>query len=96
MTPKQFIDSDQLNTVLVDIRRSEERKNNRFVEGSLHLPMEEIIMSDDIDLPKDTHLVILCERGGRAEIVVGNLKAKGFSNVEKLDGGYEELKKLLS
>ncbi len=80
----------ELDMVLLDVRESHERKGGRFVEGSLHIPMQEIIMSHDIEIPKDTHIVVMCERGGRAEIVVGYLQAKGFSKAEKLEGGYTE------
>ena len=94
MTPKQYLEKAEIeNLLLVDIRRSEERKNGQFLEGSLHLPMEEILLADTIELPLDTKLVILCQRGGRADLVISNLRAKGFSQVEKLEGGWVELAK---
>lgn len=95
MTIQEYKQKSQseLDLVLLDVRQSEERKGGQFIEGSLHIPMQEIITSEDIELPKDTHLVIMCQQGGRAEIVVSYLKTKGFQNIEKLEGGYAEYKK---
>ena len=77
--------------VLLDIRDSEERRRGRYVAGSLHLPMAEVLAGEEFGAREDTPLVVLCERGGRAEIVARYLQARGYRDVHKLEGGYREL-----
>ena len=79
--------------VLLDIRNSEERRKGRYVAGSLHVPMDEILAGEEFGAPVDTPIVVLCERGGRAEIVTRYLQARGYRRVHKLEGGYRELGK---
>ena len=92
MTVQEYLsDPERDSFVLLDVRRSEERLYGRYVTGSLHIPMEEILGSVDPGFKPDTPIVVLCERGGRAEIVVNFLRAKAYTRVFKLEGGYVKL-----
>jgi rhodanese-related sulfurtransferase len=96
MTPQQYIEeSNNLNTVLLDIRRSDERLGNRYIEGSMHVPIEVLLGGEDLKLPTNTKIIVLCERGGRAEIVNNYLKTLGYTDVHTLEGGYAELHQVL-
>ena len=81
--------------MLLDIRKDNERLGGRFIEGSLNVPMEQILDGLDLKLPIETTIIILCERGGRAAIVKNYLDTLGYADANILEGGYQELHKAL-
>ena len=92
MTVTEFVHHPERDTlVLLDVRDSEERRKGRFVEGSLHVPLPEILAGENFGVDYQTPIVVLCERGGRAQVVAQYLQARGYTQVAKLEGGYRDL-----
>lgn len=82
------------NTVLIDIRESEELIQNGTIEGSVHAPRGMIEFYADSSLPyhkpefeKDKRIILQCASGGRSALSVQTLKRMGYYNVAHLDGG---------
>ena len=91
MTVLEYIHHPERDSlVLLDIRGSEERLKGRYVAGSLHSPMEEVLGGTELLLDPAVPIIVLCERGGRAEIVTRYLRAQGYE-AEKLEGGFVKL-----
>lgn len=88
------VDPDQLAASLasedaplvVDIRATGERENGA-IEGSLHIPLQQLEERLD-ELPRDRRLVLQCQSGYRSSIAASLLLAAGFSELCDLRGGY--------
>jgi len=73
------------NLVLLDIREEVETRICQ-IEGSVHIPMQEIPSRlSEIDMHSD--LIVYCKTGERSHAVANFLKKSGFSRVANLDGG---------
>ncbi len=71
--------------VLVDVREPWEISFAN-ISGTLNIPMNQI--PDRLEeLPKDSHLVIMCHHGGRSQSVAQYLAHNGFDNISNLIGG---------
>ncbi len=86
-------------TVLVDIRESEELKQNGKITGSLHAPRGMIEFYADPEQPyhktefsKENRIILQCASGGRSALAVKSLKEMGYTNVTHLDGGLKAWK----
>ena len=100
LSPEQV--SDELldkNTVLIDIRESEELKQNGKISGSVHAPRGMLEFYADETLPyhkpefdKNKRLILHCASGGRSALATATLKEMGFTNVAHLDGGIKAWK----
>ena len=80
--------------VLVDIRESEERVQNGFIPGALHLPRGMLEFYADptspyhrSELQPDKRVILHCAGGGRSALAVHSLRELGYSNTAHLDGG---------
>lgn len=80
--------------VLVDIRESEERVQNGFIQEALHLPRGMLEFYADptspyhrSELQPDKRVILHCAGGGRSALAVHSLLELGYSNVAHLDGG---------
>ena len=87
------------NTVLIDIRESEELKQNGKISGSIHAPRGMLEFYADESLPyhkpefdKSKRLILHCASGGRSALATATLKEMGFKNVAHLDGGIKAWK----
>lgn len=69
--------------VVLDVRSSTEREE-RHVDGSLHIPFAELAerMSD---IPTDQDVAIYCASGYRAQMAVSYLRAHGFTRVTSIN-----------
>lgn len=94
MTGYNTIDLETLNTLLVedppfllDVRTVEEVEANGHIEGSVLIPLAELM--DNLDkLPSfDTPIVAYCGSGWRCTIAMPVLGALGWENVLSLKGG---------
>ena len=100
LSPEQV--SDELldkNTVLIDIRESEELQQNGKISGSVHAPRGMLEFYADETLPyhkpefdNDKRLILHCASGGRSALATATLKEMGFTNVAHLDGGIKAWK----
>jgi rhodanese-related sulfurtransferase len=82
------------NAILIDIRESEELRQNGKIEGALHAPRGMLEFYADSSLPyhkpefdKNKRLILQCASGGRSALAAKTLKEMGYQNVAHLDGG---------
>jgi rhodanese-related sulfurtransferase len=72
---------------LVDVRTPEEVAKDGYIEGSLHLPLSEIMGKLDQLPAKDQPIVVYCASGHRGGIMVFALRNLGYTDVRNLGGG---------
>lgn len=87
------------NVTLIDIRESEELKQNGRIAGSVHAPRGMLEFYADFSLPqhkpefnKDKRIILYCASGGRSALAVVTLKKMGYENTAHLDGGIKAWK----
>jgi len=87
------------NVTLIDIRESEELKQNGRIAGAVHAPRGMLEFYADASLPyhkpefdKSKRIILHCASGGRSALAVTTLKQMGFENVAHLDGGIKAWK----
>lgn len=100
LTPQQV--QDELakgNVILIDIRESEELKQNGRIEGAVHAPRGMLEFYADPAMPyykpefdKSKRIILHCASGGRSALGVTTLKEMGYTNVAHLDGGLKAWK----
>ncbi len=86
---------DEGNATLIDIRESEELKENGKIPGSAHAPRGMLEWYADETQPnyhkaefdKNKRLILHCAGGGRSALAVKTLKEMGYEDVAHLDGG---------
>jgi len=73
---------------LLDVRTAEELKTDGYIEGSVHIPVNELFTRLN-ELPQDkaTPIVVLCKSGHRGALALIALRMIGYSNVSNLAGG---------
>ena len=74
----------QLN--LLDIRTP--REWDDFNLGGFHVPLDTLLERID-EISKEKNWVIICYNGTQSLIALRLLKAKGFTNIDHLEGGLE-------
>lgn len=72
------------NYYLVDVRTTYEYADH-YLPGSVNIPIDDIELRID-ELPKDKHIITICEHGIRSGICEKFLKEQGFQ-VDSLQGG---------
>jgi len=79
--------------VLVDVRDRKEFSEGR-ITGSLHIPLNSIKerAPSELQKHKDRQIIVVDKMGQHAALAVKDLKAAGFSNVVRLNGGIAEWK----
>jgi hydroxyacylglutathione hydrolase len=77
--------------LVVDVRARSEWDAGRL-PGAEHIPLGYLLEHKN-ELPRDTHIVLHCQGGGRSSIAAGLLQAEGFTNVSNLAGGMTEWKR---
>lgn len=66
--------------IILDVRTAEEFSQGS-IPGSINIPLQDLQQNINV-LPKDGHVTVVCESGGRAMMAEMILKQQGFSNVE--------------
>lgn len=100
LTPAEVKEeSDKGNVTIIDIRESEELKQNGKIPGSFHAPRGMLEFYADSSLPyhkpefnKDNRIILHCASGGRSALATKTLKEMGYENVGHLDGGFKAWK----
>jgi rhodanese-related sulfurtransferase len=100
LTPGQVNDElSKGNVTLIDIRESEELKQNGRIPGSVHAPRGMLEFYADASLPyhkpefdKEKRIILHCASGGRSALAAQTLKQMGYENVAHLDGGIKAWK----
>lgn len=88
---KNWIESKK-DFLLVDIREGWERENYHI--GGIHIPFGELI-SRQAEIPKDTDVVLYCEKGIRSTIAIQRMEGMGFHHLYNLGGGMKAWKEVL-
>lgn len=100
LTPEQVKDElSKGNATLIDIRESEELKQNGMIPGAIHAPRGMLEFYADASLPyhkpefdKEKRIILHCASGGRSALAAQTLKQMGYENVAHLDGGIKAWK----
>lgn len=75
---------------LIDVRDAADYEAGH-VEGSVHVPLRELESNIESLVPdKDEYVIVIGEERGLAPETYEQLKAKGYSKVEFLLGGFDE------
>lgn len=100
---KALITAEELKTriegmiapAIVDVRDAEELEGG-FIEGSFHIPLDQLEAKITEVLPnKQREVILYCARGRRSAIAMEMLDKMGYTNVKSVVGGYEEYKNTL-
>lgn len=78
------------NTEIIDVRKLSEFDAG-YVDGAKNITLAQIQNKLD-ELDKEKNLYIYCQRGYRSVIASSILKANGFSKINNVYGGYEDIK----
>lgn len=100
LTPEQVKDElSKGNVTLIDIRESEELKENGQIAGAVHAPRGMLEFYADSSQPyhkpafdPEKRIILHCAGGGRSALAVQTLKQMGYQNVAHLDGGIKAWK----
>lgn len=100
LTPDQVNEElSRGNVTLIDIRESEELKQNGRIAGSVHAPRGMLEFYADESLPyhkpefdKNKRIVLHCASGGRSALAAATLKQMGYEKVAHMDGGLKAWK----
>jgi len=84
---KALLDKPEAAPLLLDVRESNEFAYCR-IDGSLHIPMGEIV-SRLSELDPDRTTVVVCHHGMRSFQVAQFLETQGFGQVVNLSGGID-------
>lgn len=100
LTPQQV--QDELakgNVVLINIRETEELKQNGKIAGAVHAPRGMLEFYADPSMPyykpefdKSKRIILHCASGGRSALATATLKQMGYENVAHMDGGFKAWK----
>ncbi|MBL1229056.1 FAD-dependent oxidoreductase [Enterococcus sp. BWB1-3] len=73
--------------VLLDVRNTEELKNNGSIGEDINIPLDELRTRLN-ELPKDKQIIVSCQSGQRSYLAERILKNNGF-DVKNLDGAFQ-------
>jgi rhodanese-related sulfurtransferase len=83
------------NTVLIDLRESEERVQHGAIPGAVSAPRGMLEFWADPTHPHHRdefdparRVILYCASGGRSALAADTLRQLGYSNVAHLDGGF--------
>jgi len=88
LTPEQMRAKTQENHILIDVREREEWEQGN-IDGAQHWPLSQIIEGHMPALPKETPIILHCQKGIRSLQAATLLQARGFKDVYSMSGGYE-------
>jgi len=78
----------QKSARFIDVRESWEIAAAR-IEGSLPMPMGEVVTRAHKELDFDERLIVVCHHGGRSLNVTAWLRRQGFEKAQSLGGGID-------
>lgn len=82
-------DTEKLN--VLDVRKQSEYES-QHIEGAVNFPLD-FINRNMSKINKDTTYYLHCQGGYRSMIATSILKARGFSHIVNIRGGFNEIKK---
>ena len=89
MENSDLVDFINSRGIAIDLRSSADYKNGHIV-GTKNIPYEQIL-SDKVFLNKNKgkDLVLICDKGRAANVIMKRLNNEGFKSVKCLNGGYD-------
>ncbi|MBH44595.1 MAG: sulfurtransferase [Gammaproteobacteria bacterium] len=88
---KLLLDSNDGKLLVLDVREQWEY-DICHIDGSMHIPMGQLVERID-DLKKNDTIVVVCHHGIRSRIVGKHLDSCGFKNIINLIGGVDRWSK---
>ncbi|HUG89063.1 MAG TPA: rhodanese-like domain-containing protein [Actinomycetota bacterium] len=85
-TPRGVADRRD-DLVILDVREPAEWEAGR-VEGSVHVPLNDLMAGSMPELDEDRPIVAVCSVGGRSQVAALLLQARGYE-AHNLDGGLQ-------
>ena len=76
------------NATIIDVREKNEWDSGH-IENALHFALSDLAAGKIPDLPKDQEIILYCKKGMRGQQADQILKAKGFTNITNMCGGYD-------
>ncbi|MBV9272202.1 MAG: hypothetical protein JO165_13995 [Candidatus Eremiobacteraeota bacterium] len=73
--------------VLLDVREPDEVET-ASVDGALHIPMGDV-PARCAEIDRDTHVAVMCHKGGRSSRIARFLQSQGYENVVNVNGGID-------
>jgi rhodanese-related sulfurtransferase len=73
--------------VIIDVRKQPELDEIGWIEGAVHIQLEEMINNKDMWPAMDANIVVYCKAGTRGNIAATILRTYGYQNVRNLKGG---------
>lgn len=99
LSPDQVEKELSEGATLIDLRESEELKQNGCIPGAVHAPRGMLEFYADASLPyhkpefdKNKRIILHCASGGRSALATATLKQMGYTNIAHLDGGFKAWK----
>jgi hydroxyacylglutathione hydrolase len=71
--------------LVVDVRTPTEWKSGH-IDGARHLPLA-AFARQELDLPKDRKIAVICGSGYRSSIATSLLQARGYKDLANVSGG---------
>ncbi len=78
---------------LLDVREAAELEKDGYIEGSVNIPVREVLANLDKLPGLDEPIVVICASGHRGGMVMAALKLLGYTNIRNLNGGVNAWKK---
>ena len=78
---------------ILDVRETAEVEADGYIEGSVNIPVREVLTNLDKLPGLDEAIVVTCASGHRGSMVMSALKLLGYTNVRNLGGGVNAWKK---
>lgn len=72
---------------LLDVRTKSEHETG-YIPGSKQLHLGRVLWKLE-ELPREKPLVVYCQGGGRAAVILSVLRSKGFANAVELEGSFD-------
>jgi len=72
---------------ILDVREAAEVEANGYIEGSVNIPVREVLANLDKLPGLDEAIVVTCASGHRGGMTMAALKMLGYTNVRNLNGG---------
>ncbi len=73
--------------ILLDIRTAQEWQYDGRIRGARWIPMDELLVKAEAELPRDAEIVVCCAHGVRSAAVARYLARAGYTHVSDLAGG---------
>lgn len=81
---------DDSSVIVLDVRSHEERKRNRRIERSMHIPLQDLSKCmQSLDRHRQQEIICYCQTGNRSLTAARILQKHGF-NAANMKGGMVE------